>query len=415
MPRSLHPLIAIFLTVLLDLLTFGMFISDIQIRGRHLGASGLTMGLMIASFSACQLIFAPSIGRLSDRFGRRGVLIATLFLRVISFLCYAHAYSLFWMFIARGFAGIAAANISVAYAYVADVTSPKERARGLGLIGAAYAIGFIFGVPFGAWLIELGNHQPILLGYTAAFLAIINLLYVIFGLPESVTKKQIKLLRRTHTSQFRDIITALKTPHLGLLIILYFAANFSFSNLESTFMQLNYFQFGLTQYQAGLALAYIGIVSAIVQGGLLRKLVPLFGEVNLIRIGYLLQAPMLILIPFSSPWLSLLLVVTFLSVGRGFSDPCLNSVISRATPKDMQGQIFGINQSVAALARMLSPTIANALFVVADWIPYALAGAVMIIPLLGAMKIKIWEPEADLEYECEKSKKPSKNKSKKLP
>jgi MFS family permease len=399
MQRHKHPLLPILITIFIDLLGFGMFISDIQLRGREFGASDLMLGLMISSFSFFQFLFAPFLGRLSDRVGRKPILVTTVLLSITCFLLYAHAQSLLWMFLSRSLAGIASANMSVAYAYVADITTPQNRAKGLGLIGAAYAMGFILGAPMGALLIEWGGGKPLLLGYTAAVMGFFNLLYVLFGISETLHSQRTKQANPPHGSPYKVLFTALQMPRVSFLLLLYFAATFAFANLESTFFQLNTYHFHLSPSIGALLLAYVGIVFAATQGGFLRKAVPIFGETTLLRMGFLMQAPALILLPFSPHWALLLVVMTVLSAGRSLSDPCLNSLISQATPKEMQGQIFGLTQSMGALARMMSPTVANLLLGKAFWMPYLCAGLLMLLPLIGSLRLQLLYTDSPLSYQ----------------
>ena len=417
MPRKPSPILAIFLTVLLDLLAFGLVIPDIQLRGDALGAHGAVRGLLIATFSIAQLLTAPFLGRLSDRIGRRSILLFTTLLATASMIAYAHATELWIMFVARALSGVAGANIGVAYAYIADVTPREERAKGFGIIGIAFGLGFILGPPVGAFLLSRGysaaqlfardaidgaanlipglgvsaghvmhayqSPSPAVLGYVAAGLAFVNFLYVYRFLPEP---------ERHEAQPARGLLPSLRiafsTPSLGLLMLLFFAANFAFSNLESTYFMLSVHHFGLTQVQGALILTFVGVVSAVMQGYVIRIVAPRYGEVKLIRLAYLCQVPALLLIPFAPPWLPQLAVVLLLGVGAGLAQPSLGSLISQAAPPWMQGGTFGLTQALGALARILGPLAGNAFFDVRPWLPYALASLVMLIPLLGAWRVR---------------------------
>lgn len=380
-------ILGIFLTVFLDMLSFGLVIPDIQIRGDHLGAEGVFRGLLLASFSIAQLVTAPFLGRLSDKFGRRSVLLVTALLSTASFVLYAHAESLSIMFAARIVSGMAGASLGVAYAYIADVTTPQDRAKGMGLVGAAFGLGFIFGPPFGALLIKAGNGSPMVMGYVAASLSLVNFAYIALFLPESLKAKREEEARRT--SSLQNLRIALSTPVLGLLLALFFVGNFAFANLETTFFLLDIKHFGMKELDGAIVLTAVGIVSAFMQGYLVRVVTPKFGEVRLLRFAYIIQAPALLLVPFTPPWVPQILGVIFLGIGMGLAQPCLGSLISKNAPKEMQGGIFGVTQSLGAFARILGPLVSNPLFDFRYWAPYALASFLMFIPMLGMWKISV--------------------------
>lgn len=404
MKPKLSPILGIFLTVFLDLLSFGLFFPDLQLRGLELAAKqlgsnkdprlDLMVGFTLAVFSIAQLITAPILGRISDKHGRRKVLLLTTLLSVSSYLIYANALSWPWIVVSRVLSGIAAANVGVAFAYVADITKPEERAKGLGSIGAAFGMGFILGPVTGAFLLKAGNNDPHLLGYVAAALAALNFLYVVFILPES----------RRHTGEHKSLIEnykrAFSTPGLALMLILFFATNFAFTNLETTYFRLladprSIFHLGDNRARmvGGAMLAIVGVVAAIMQGGVVRRVTPIFGEVKLIRVAYWVMGPALALVPFMPIWVPAIVIITFLGIGSGLAQPSLSSLISRSAPKDMQGGIFGITQGLGAVARCTAPLASNLLFGHAPAYPYFFGAALLVFPALGAWKLK--QPKTD--------------------
>lgn len=391
MSRRLSPIVAVFLTVFLDMLSFGLVIPDIQLRGDELGAHGFVRGLLIATFSIAQLLTSPFLGRLSDSVGRRRILLLTTILATISFFFYAHADVLWAMFVARVLAGVAGANLGVAYAYIADVTKPEQRARGMGLIGAAFGLGFVLGPVFGAYLVHLGGGKPLVMGYVAAGLGFLNFLFVLLFLPESVKEK---IEAKARQSTLRNLLVALKTPTFGLLLSLFFVYNFAFSNLESTYFLLVVQHFGLTQQEGAYLLALVRVVSAITQGALVRIAVKRWGEVRVVRVAYLIIAPMLAIVPFAPPWLPQIAGIVVMGLTTGLAQPCLSSLISRAAPADMQGGTFGLTQALGATARIVGPMIGNQLFDLAYWAPYALAGILVCIPAVMSRSIRMPEPQA---------------------
>lgn len=377
---------AIALTVFIDMMSFGMAIPDLQLRAEKLGAQGILMGILLSSYSIAQFFFSPVLGRWSDTVGRRKVLVITCGLTLVCFLIYAFADSLGLMFASRILGGISAANIGVAFAYMADVTEPEERAAGMGMLGAAFGLGFIFGPVLGAQLVKAGGGSPFLLGMVAAGFALINILFILFKLPEpAVVRGKAATTLKEGLSQLQ---TALKMPGLGLLVVLFFVANFAFSNLESTFFRLMYNQWKLDEQGGAMVLFAVGVTVAITQGWLVRKWTPKYGEIKLLRLGYALLIPGLLLVPYTPPWTPLLLGAVLIGFANGIAGPSVNSLISRSAPADMQGGIGGIIQSAGALARIFGPICGSLLFDLGPAWPYIVASLLMVWPTLAAMRYK---------------------------
>ncbi len=395
--KGLQPIVAIFLTVLLDLLGFAMFIPDLQLRGQDLARDflkvssnteqvGVLVGFGLASFSIAQLITGPWLGRLSDQKGRRAVLLISSALGVVSYVLYAHATSLPIMYVSRVLAGIAASNLGVAFAYVADITTPQDRAKSLGLLGAAFGLGFIFGPPLGAKILEWGNDSPLVLGYTSAALVAINFVFILKFVPESLKRENVSAPRKF----LADLQVAFRTPGLSLLLVMFFFINLGFTNLETTYFRLlevdNWiFAYGDRAKQVGAQVLFVvGIIGAIMQGGVIRVVTPKFGELKLLKFGYLLFVPALALVPFTKIWFPGILVIVMLGIANGLTGPSLSSLISRSAPPTMQGGVFGITQSLGAFARATSPLISSPLLAYKPWAPYVLGAGLAVIPLIGA-------------------------------
>lgn len=389
LPKTL----ALFTTVFLDILSFGLVIPDVQLRAEDLTKQfslgpwsfassdpktiGLLVGITLALYSLAQFLVAPTLGKLSDRLGRRPILVITCALAVAAALLYAFAYSLPVMWLSRIILGLAGANLGVAYAYASDISSAEERPKTMGLLGMAFGLGFMFGPPAGALLLKAGNNQPTLLGICSAGLALLNLLFVIFFLPEPDRLPAEQTLDR---SRWAELKAAFGTPGLRSLLALFFVANFAFANLESTFYRVGELVYKVDYLATTMVLVCVGLVMAVTQGGLVRILAPKFGELNLLRAGYLFQAPTLASIPFV-PWgLPVFLGASVLGLSNGVAQPSLSSLISKAAPRHMVGRVFGINQSLGALARIVSPIVANVLFGVSPWVPYVFAATLMVIP-----------------------------------
>ena len=406
---KISPLFAIFLTVFIDLLSFGMFIPDLQLRGNSLsrellGATanpqsiGFVTGATLGIFSLSQLLSAPFMGRLSDQRGRRSVLLVSCALTVLSYVLYAFATHIWALGLSRVLSGIAAANLGVAFAYVADVTTPQDRAKGLGLMGAAFGLGFILGPAIGALILLASHDNPIWLGVIGAVVATINLAFIILFVPESRPVQNESKAKSSFVNEFK---IALRAPGLGLLLLMFFAVGLGFTNLESTYFLLLkqpdwIFNAGEHTKQTGaLILCAVGVVGAFMQGYMVRILTPKLGELKMLRIGLCCMVPALTLVPFCPLWVPTLLVVTFLGVSNGLTGPSINSLISRTSPKSIQGGVFGITQSLGALARFIGPVVSNPLFAWKPYAPYLLGAGIILIPALLSSTVKMPEDSGD--------------------
>ena len=395
------PTVAIFMTVFLDFLSFGSVIPDIQLRAERLvsqttwfgfdfstlstNAVGFFIGLTIALYSIAQFLLAPLFGRISDTYGRRPVLIITCTLAVVAAALYAYADNLAIMWLSRIALGVAGANLGVAYAYASDISTEQDRPKTMGLLGMAFGLGFMFGPPIGAFLITLGDGSPFYLGWGSAALALINLVFVVFFLPEPEKKEPVEPSDpEKKVNRWQQLKIALETPGLRILAILFFVANFAFANIESTFYRIGEDVYRVTEQDTTWVLVLIGVIAAITQGGLIRVLAPKFGEVNLIRAGYFLQTPAILVIPFV-PWGWMVFAgASVIGISSGIAQPSLNSLISKAAPVAMVGGIFGITQSLGALARIISPMLANTLYQWSPAVPYIFAAILMLIPTVMA-------------------------------
>ncbi len=407
-PRSKRPgpILAIFLTVLIDMLGFAMFIPDLQIRGedvvrRTLGIAagaadpriGWLVGFQIAAFSLAQLIVSPFLGRLSDTRGRRSVLLISSGLAVVAYAVYAFAPSYPFLILSRVLSGVAAANLGVAFAYVADVTEPKDRSKSLGLLGAAFGIGFIIGPSLGALLLRVSDDSPVLLGTVAAVLAAVNFLFIVFLVPESLPEER----RNKGRNLVGDLKTAFSSPTLALLLAIFFMIQLGFTGLETTFFRLLerrdwIFGYGHDAKNIGAyVLGLVGITAAVMQGLVIRKLPPGTDDRAVLRWAYLLFIPSLALIPFTPLWYPGVFVTIALGVSNGLAQPTLSGLISRNAPVAIMGGVFGVTQALGALARVLGPLIGNPLFELRPWLPYVVGAALACIPA-----VLVWTTKLDL-------------------
>lgn len=377
--RRFSPIFAIFFTVLLDMLSFGLVIPDLQIRAEGFGARGTMLGLVLAVFSLTQFVLSPIAGRLSDRFGRKPVLLVGAALNGIAFIVYAFAQTIPSIFVARILAGAGSANLAAAFAFVADSSEPEQRAKSIGKIGAAFGLGFVMGPPLGGFLAKTGGNM--LLGFTAATLSLVNVIWILTALKE---QRHAEGIVESRVFSLQKLTAAFAVPGLSVLLLLFFSYNFGFSNLESTFVLFAKKVHGLDQQGSGLILGYVGIITAITQGLLIAPLTSAFGERTLARIGLTLVAPALALMPFVPTVGWILVLTTFLSFGAGIAGPTVQSLISRASSRDIQGGIFGITQGLGALARILGPITGQTALARNYHYPFLIAGGVVLFPVILA-------------------------------
>lgn len=354
------PLFIIFITVFINLVGFGIVIPVLPIYAAspRFDASPVAIGLLFASYSIMQLIFSPILGRLSDRYGRRPVLFLSLLGTGVAFWILGSARALWMLFVGRILDGITGGNISTAQAYVADITAPEERAKGMGVIGAAFGLGFIFGPALGGMLSRWGESVPF---FFASALAFASAFLLYFLLPETV------LPGRHHAtaarSGWRDLVGYLRRPPLSLVLIIYFLFVTSFSILTTTFALFTMYRFGFDAQHNGYLFAFTGLIGVIVQGALLSRVVRFIGESALALFGNALFGLGMFLIPFLGPRRggleALLLVLSIQAIGNALAMPTLNSLTSKSAGAGEQGGVLGVAQSVASLARIVGPILGS--------------------------------------------------------
>ncbi|HTG93053.1 MAG TPA: MFS transporter [Pyrinomonadaceae bacterium] len=362
MKRS--PLIVIFTTVFIDLVGFGIVIPVLPFyaEGTTFNATPRTVGLLFASYSIMQLIFSPVLGGLSDRFGRRPVLFISIIGTGIGFLILGLANTLALLFIGRILDGITGGNISTAQAYIADITTKENRAKGMGLIGAAFGLGFIFGPAIGGILSRWGIHVPF---FFAAGLCFANALLLYFTLPETVTPDHPARASATRGRGMSQLIRSLKQPRLAFVLVIYFMFVVAFSIMTTSFSLYVMFRFGYDAQHTGYIFAYVGLISVIVQGGLIGRLVKRFGELPLVVFGALCFSLSLFAVPYVGPaaggLAGLLIGGGVFALGNSLATPALTSLASKSVGESEQGTVLGVTQSVASLARAVGPSLAAVL------------------------------------------------------
>ena len=359
MKRS--PLVVIFTTVFIDLVGFGIVIPVLPFyaEGTRFNATPRTVGFLFASYSIMQLIFSPILGRLSDKHGRRPVLLISIIGTGIGFLVLGFATTLWMLFVGRILDGITGGNISTAQAYIADITAKEDRAKGMGLLGAAFGLGFVFGPAIGGILSRWGIAVPFLF---AAGLCFANATLLYFTLPETVTADHPARVSAAGGRGLNQLIQSIAQPRLGFVLAIYFLFIVAFSIMTTSFSLYTIFRFGYDAQHIGYIFAYVGIIAVIIQGGLIGRLVKRFGELPLVIVGALCFAGSLFAIPFVGPraggLLALLIGGGIFSLGNSLATPALTSLASKSVGPAEQGSVLGVTQSAASLARAVGPTLA---------------------------------------------------------
>jgi DHA1 family tetracycline resistance protein-like MFS transporter len=351
-----HPLLVIFFVVFFDLLAFGIVIPILPYYSKTFGASAFALGWLMAIYSVMQFLCAPIWGTISDKVGRRPVLLLTILGGACSMVATALAGSYWILFAARLLAGVFGANISTATAYIADVTTEENRAKGMGIIGAGFGLGFIFGPAIGGILSVHGYSTPILL---AAGLGMANFLFAFFVLDESRTEASRRTVRKFSAEGLR---VALSRRSTALPVALFFLSTLAFTQLEVIFGLYVLGKFGYSAREAGYLLGGMGVVSAFLQGGLIGRLAKRYGEKKLAPAGFFFMAISLLGAALAGHVWLFCIFLFGIAVGNGLVNPSLSSMVSKGAPADQRGTILGIFQSGSSLARVIGPPVAGLLF-----------------------------------------------------
>jgi MFS family permease len=397
-------LLLVFVTVFIDLLGFGIVLPLLPRYGEAFQANGLQIGLLMASFSAMQFVFAPIWGRMSDRVGRRPILILGLAGSTLSYALFGYATSLgidgqllgqsalTWLFITRIGAGIAGATIPTAQAYIADVTGPKDRAKGMALIGAAFGIGFTFGPLLGAFFVSdvHGAAPTPMPGYVAAIISGCALLFAILRLPESLNPDSKPVDR--HWLDVGSFRSAMSHPHVGMVLATMFITTFAFGQFEATLSLLTE-RLGLSQQDNFYIFAYIGLILTLAQGLLVRRLVPKLGEFRMGFAGVFLMVlglAAIAMVASKGTAGQLYAVLPIVVVGFSATTPSLQSMLSLSSSESEQGGILGLGQSMSAMARILGPVAGLTLFGIGKnhALPYWFGSGLMLFSLLAVLRLR---------------------------
>ena len=387
-----------FFTIFLDLLGFGIMIPIQPFYVETFGATATQVTLLGASYSLMQFLFAPFWGRISDRIGRRPIILLSVAVSAVGHLIFGLAQTLGTLFAARMLAGFGNANLGTAQAIISDVTKPEDRAKGMGLIGAAFGLGFIIGPAIGG---VLGQYSPVLPAFFAAFLAVCNLVFAWFMLPETLDKSKARAPGRRLIS-LAALKHAARHTNVGILFSMTFIYTLGFAIMEQViglFIQHIWVDPGLdpaerlrmaTQMTA-IYLVAVGFTAVLIQGFLIGKLSRKFGEQALAKYGLILLTVAMISIPLAGgTGVFPLMVMTaiILAAGSGIFNPSNSSMVSRAADPSEQGSTLGLNQSLGSLGRVLGPAAAGAIFELNPSWPFYIAGCLTALAGIIATRLK---------------------------
>ncbi len=407
-PRS-SPLVTVFLIVLVDLIGFGVILPLLPFYASDFGATPVQVGLLYSIFSVMQLIFSPIWGSLSDRIGRRPVMLFSTLGAVAAYVIFGLAETLTWLFIARGVAGIMGGNISTAQAYIADSTTPENRARGMGLLGAAFGIGFALGPAIATGLIHpafqaffenrgfdgiatfIADNRLSLPAYAAALLSLASSILVWFRLEETVKPGAVPAKGNLRSGFFtiaywKDL--PLDKPAVRWMFAAFFLLSFGQACLYSAFPLFAESQLGLSAEQVGTQFFFIGIITVGVQGGLMRPLTKLFREETLFLTGNVLMVIALGAMGFSTRMEHLTAALALMAFGNSLNAPTLSSLLSKTADPARTGTLMGAAQGLGGLGRSIGPTWGGFLFGILPGLPFLATAVVLVSTVVAGVRIK---------------------------
>lgn len=397
------PLLVIFITLFIDIMGFGIAIPVLPTFAHDVyGASPFVIGWLIASYSLMQFVATPFLGQLSDKHGRRPILLISLLGTSVAALITALAPNLLILFLGRIFDGATGGNISTAQAYIADVTSKENRAKGMGLIGAAFGLGFMFGPAIGGILSKFSPHAPF---FFVSALALANATMLYFFLPESLRKDK-DASEGFRRNRIAALFQTLRDKRFGTLTAIYFFLVTAFSIMNYAFVLYTMERFGYKAEENGYIFFLIGVIAVVFQGGMVGRLAKMFGERVLVITGCVMMAVALFAFPYIFPaaggLAALLLAMAVLGIGNSMATPAVNALVSRNSPENEQGKTLGVLQSGSSLARAIGPALGgvllnNAISQVDDFTvqrTFWTATAIMIVATLIAVYYAVTHPES---------------------
>lgn len=378
----------IFITLFIDVLGLGLIIPILpklveNFLGGNTAAASHTVGWLSALYALMQFICAPVLGNLSDRFGRRPVILASLFGGGVDYVLLAFAPNLGWFYVGRIIAGMSGANFTAATAYIADISTPEKRAANFGIIGAAFGLGFITGPALGGWL---GGYDLKLPFLVAAGLSLTNWLYGFFVLPESLQPENRRKFDWKRANPLGSLIALKKYPNVGGLALSTFFSGVAMFILHNLWALYTEYRFGWSPKMVGGSLAFVGLLAALVQGGLARKIVPKLGESLSIKVGLILVAISYVGYAFAfQGWM--MFVALLAGCLGGITQPAIQSLVAHRVPANEQGAVQGTFQSLMSVAGIIAPLIGANVFgwFIGPHAPFVLPGAPFLISALLAV------------------------------
>lgn len=402
-----YALATVYLTVFLDILSFGIIIPLLPFYAQKFGANATIVGLLMSSTAVAQFLFNPIWGRFSDKFGRRPVMLLTVLGSAIAYTLFGFASSILVLFISRILAGVTGATIGVAQSYITDLTTKENRSKVLGQLSAAFSLGFVFGPVLSGFLANpdfykslnlgfLAEYSYSIPGYIAGFMSLINFIMVYFFLTES--NKTVKHVEKKNTAfdwaSFKEVM---KNNEMIMLIGIQFISMVSMSNLFSTFALFLQYRFNYGIFESSMMFAYFGVCSAFIQGFLVGKLVKVVGEVKLLSISAFFITLGMFMISYMPNIYLILIASTFIFFGNGTINPCLTSLITQRANDAQTGVTLGVSQSVSSLGRIFGPLWGGFIFQFAGYhYPYITAGVFALISFI--MSFKFFEVYKKSQY-----------------
>ncbi len=367
------------------MLGFGIVLPLMPYYVESFGAGAMTIGLLMASYSFFQLLSAPILGELSDKIGRRPVLLFSIGGTAVSFFMLGAANTIPLLFLSRIIDGASGGNIATAQAYIADITSQEERTQGMGSMMAAFSLGMILGPAAGGLLSVYGYSVP---AYAAGIVALIATIFTYFYLPESLQKDTIiRSQKRKKYFSIHDFLDALKHPEVGIFLSISFMIMLAFTLMQGTFALFSEHTLHLTAKDNGFIFAYLGIIGIVMQMFLLKPLLKRISERRAILLSIMMTALSLILIAVSTNIPLLLIAITLLAVGNSISNPVLTGLISKKTPAHEQGNIMGVNQSVGSVARLIGPVAGTVMYSkINTHAPYYIAAGTLVLTAIFSIR-----------------------------
>jgi MFS transporter, DHA1 family, tetracycline resistance protein len=346
------PLVSMLSIVFIDLIGFGMIIPILPLYAQRFQATEWQIGLLLASYSFMQFLASPVLGWFSDRYGRKPVLLCSLIGSATGYILMADANSLAMLFLARILAGVAGASVGTASAYIADITPPEDRSKRMGLIGAAFGIGFVLGPAIGGILSQWSVIAPF---WFAAALSILNavLMWIVLPEPDRHTARQ------QGPANLKQTFEQAGSWRLGVVTIIYFIAIAGFAIVTVIYPQVSHRRFELNQSQISFIFVMVGLIGAAIQGGGIGRLVKRFGDVNLAIAGFAIMSISMLVMPFAGSVPIFLLFTAGLAIGNSLSQPTVNAIASKGASAALQGRVLGVLQSAGSLGRVFGPVLAG--------------------------------------------------------